>query len=78
VKRNELNGLRIKLEREALAKQQLDRAVMEKKIQRLTMDKASQATAKTIELTRKKGEELVGGERGSLQRLEKCISREYT
>ena len=61
VKRNELNGLRIKLEREALAKQELDRAVMEKKIQRLTMDKASQATAKTIELTRKKGEELVGG-----------------
>ena len=59
MKRNELDGLRIKLEREALAKRELDRAVMEKKIQRLTIDKASQSTAKAIHLIRKKGEELV-------------------
>ena len=59
LKRNELGAIRTQTEREALEKKKLEDTVMEKMMQRLTMDKATQYTRKAIEKIRKKTEELV-------------------
>ena len=59
LKRNELMAIRTQTEREALEKRKLDDSVMEKMMQRLTMDKATQYTRKSVDKLRKTTEELV-------------------
>lgn len=59
LKRNELNAIRTQSEREAQEKKNLEDAVMEKMMQRLTMDKARQYTRKAVETVRNRSEELV-------------------
>ena len=59
LKRNELNAIRTQSEREAQEKKTLEDSVMEKMMQRLTMDKASQYTRKAVETVRTRTEELV-------------------
>lgn len=59
LKKNELGALRTQIEHEALEKRQLEDSVMEKMMQRLTMDKATKYTRKTVEQLRKRTQELV-------------------
>lgn len=59
LKRNELSAIRTQSEREALEKKKLEDSVMEKMMQRLTMDKASQYTLKELDRVRKRAIELV-------------------
>ena len=59
LKRNELSAIRTQSEREALEKKNLEDSVMEKMMQRLTMDKASQYTRKAVDTVRNRIEELV-------------------
>ena len=47
------------MEREAEEKRKLEYKIMEKMMQRLTMDKATQYTSKAVEKVRKRIEELV-------------------
>ena len=56
---NELAAIRTQTEREALEKRKLEDTVMEKMMQRLTMDKATQYTRKSVEKARTRAEELV-------------------
>ena len=53
--------MRTQTEREALEKRKLEDGMMEKMMQRLTMDKATQYTSKSVEQLRKRTEELVSG-----------------
>lgn len=48
------------MEREAEEKRKLEYIIMEKMMQCLTMDKATQYTSKAVEKVRKRIEELVG------------------
>ena len=57
--RNELGAIRTQTEREAEEKRKLESAIMEKMMQQLTMDKATQYTSKAVEKVRKRTEELV-------------------
>jgi len=59
LKKNELTSIRTQSEREALEKRKLEDSVMEKMMQRLTMDKATQYTHKSVKAVRKRTEELV-------------------
>ena len=59
LKKNELGALRTQIEHEALEKRQLEDSVMEKMMQRLTMDKATKYTRKAVEQLRKRTQELV-------------------
>ena len=59
MKRNELGAIRTQTEREAREKKNLEDSVMEKMMQRLTMDKASQYTQKAISTIRSRIEEVV-------------------
>lgn len=59
LKRNELSAVRTQSEREALEKKNLEDAVMEKMMQRLTMDKSSQYTHKVVDNVRRTTENLV-------------------
>lgn len=58
LKRNELHAIRTQSEREAQEKKNLEDSVMEKMMQRLTMDKASQYTQASIGNVRRKTEHL--------------------
>lgn len=55
-----MGAIRTQTEREAEEKRKLEYTVMEKMMQRLTMDKATQYTSKAVEKVRKRTEELVG------------------
>jgi hypothetical protein len=55
-----LGAIRTQTEREAEEKRKLEYTIMEKMMQRLTMDKATQYTSKAVEKVRKRTEELVG------------------
>lgn len=59
MKRNELSGLRTQIEREAVEKRRLEDAVMENMMQRLTMDKATQYSKKSLEKLCNSAKELV-------------------
>ena len=59
LKRNELSAIRTQTEREAAEKRKLEYSIMERMMQRLTMDKATQYTRKAVEKVRKRTEELV-------------------
>lgn len=59
MKQNELESIRTQTEREALEKNKLEDAVMEKMMQRLTMDKATQYTQKSVKAVRKKAKDFV-------------------
>lgn len=59
LKRNELGAIRTQTEREAREKKNLEDSVMEKMMQRLTMDKASQYTQKTIGSVKARAEDVV-------------------
>ena len=59
IKRNEISALRTQIEREGLEKRRLEDAVMENMMQRLTMDKATQYTHKSLEKLRKSVQQLV-------------------
>ena len=55
-----MGAIRTQIEREAEEKRKLEYIIMEKMMQRLTMDKATQYTSKAVEKVRKRIEELVG------------------
>ena len=55
-----MGAIRTQIEREAEEKRKLEYKIMEKMMQRLTMDKATQYTSKAVEKVRKRIEELVG------------------
>ena len=59
MKKSELVALRTQVERETFEKRRLEDTVMEKMMQRLTMDKATQYTMKSLEKLHKRGQELV-------------------
>lgn len=59
VKHSEIESIRTQTEREALEKNKLEDAVMEKMMQRLTMDKATQYTHKSVKTIRKKAKDYV-------------------
>ena len=59
MKNNEILALRTQIEREGLEKRRLEDAVMENMMQRLTMDKATQYSQKSLEKLRKSVQELV-------------------
>ena len=59
LKQNELDAIRTQTEREALEKHKLEDSVMEKMMQRLTMDKATQYTQKSVKKVVKRSKELV-------------------
>ena len=59
LKKNELKALRTQTEHEALEKRQLEDSVMEKMMQRLTMDKATKYTRKTVDQLHRRAQELV-------------------
>ena len=60
MRQNELGAIRTQTEREALEQRRMEDSVMEKMMQRLTMDKATQYTRKEVEKLRRRAEELVG------------------
>ena len=59
MKQNEVESIRTQSEREASEKRKLEDSVMEKMMQRLTMDKATQYTQKAVKTVRKRAEGLV-------------------
>ena len=59
IKQSELGGLRTQTERETLEKRRLEDSVMEKMMQRLTMDKATQYSGRSLEKLKKQRQELV-------------------
>ena len=59
MKKNELKALRTQIEHEAMEKRQLEDSVMEKMMQRLTMDKATKYTKKTVDQLHRRAQELV-------------------
>ena len=59
LKRNELGAIRTQLEREFQEKKNLEDSVMEKMMQQLTMDKASQYTQRAIGSAKNQTNELV-------------------
>lgn len=59
MKRNEVKTLRTQIERESSEKLRLEDAMMEKLMQRLTMDKATQYTQKALEKLHRRAQELV-------------------
>ncbi len=58
VKQNEVQSIRTQTERESLEKHKLEDAVMEKMMQRLTMDKATRYTQNSVTTVRKRSNEL--------------------
>lgn len=60
MKQSELAAIRTQTEREILEKHKLEDAIMEKMMQRLTMDKASQYTQRSVKKSVKRSKELVG------------------
>ncbi len=59
VKQSDIESIRTQTEREALEKNKLEDAVMEKMMQRLTMDKATQYTQKSVKNIMKKAKDYV-------------------
>jgi chromosome segregation ATPase len=58
IKKNELSSLRMQIEREALDKRRLEDSVMENMMQRLTMDKSTQYSLKSLNRFRNTAKEL--------------------
>ena len=67
-----MGAIRTQTEREAEEKRKLEYTIMEKMMQRLTMDKATQYTSKAVEKVRKRVEELVW-----TSQLITCASSKY-
>ena len=59
MKRNELSALRTQIEREAAEKHRLEDAVMENMMQRLTMDKATKYSKRSLEKLHSSSKKLV-------------------
>ena len=59
MKRNELSAVRMQIERETLEKRRLEDLVMEKLMQKLTLDKATQYTRKAVEKTHQRCQQMV-------------------
>ena len=74
-----MGAIRTQSEREAAEKKKLEDSVMEKMMQRLTMDKASQYTRKAVDTVRKRTDVLVShGQSSGAHYGHKELSIEHT